>query len=242
MKTVIIIPARYDSSRFKGKPLAKINGQELVLWTYEVAKKTVGLKNVFIATDSKKIFNFLLKRKIQGVMTSKKCLTGTDRVAEAAQKIKADIYINLQGDEPLVDSSDIKKIIKKKIAFFNHVICGYNIISKNEKPKNFNIPKVTITKFEDLIYISRSLIPGSKSNKKKIKYLKQVCIYAFNKKELSLFFNFGKKSYIEKLEDIELLRFFDLKIPIKMVKTTSTSLAVDCLGDIDKIEKFLKKL
>lgn len=241
MKTVIIIPARYDSSRFKGKPLAKINGHELVLWTYEIAKKSVGLKNVFIATDSKKILSFLSRRKIQVIMTSKKCLTGTDRLAEAAKKIKADIYINLQGDEPLVKPSDIRKIIKKKTLFFNHVICGYNIISKNEQPKNKNIPKVVISDSEDLIYMSRSLVPGTKSNKKKIKYLKQVCIYAFNKAELRSFFNFAKKSYNENLEDIELLRFLDLKIPIKMVRTTSPSLAVDCPADIKKIEKFLKK-
>ena len=126
MKTLIIIPARFDSSRYPGKPLVKINNKELVLWVFDKCKE---LKNkntdVLIATDDKKIANLAKKRKCRHIMTSKNCLTGTDRVAEVATKIKADVYINVQGDEPLIKSIDIKKVISTKKKFLNIVICGY---------------------------------------------------------------------------------------------------------------------
>ena len=95
MKTVIIIPARYGSSRLRGKPLYKILGREMVLRVADICSKVVGVKNLYIATDSKKISKVALTAGYKVVMTSSKCLTGTDRVAEAAMKIKSDIYINV---------------------------------------------------------------------------------------------------------------------------------------------------
>ena len=127
-------------------------------------------------------------------MTSSKCLTGTDRVAEASKKIKSNIYINVQGDEPTINPSDIKKIIQAKIKYPNHVICGYDKIHKSENPSNINLPKVVVNNKQELIYISRSVLPGSKKLVKNYEYLKQVCIYTFNKKELAKFYS-KKKNY-----------------------------------------------
>ena len=95
-------------------------------------------------------------------MTSSSCLTGTDRVAEASKKINSKIYINVQGDEPTINPNDIKKIIKAKKKFPNHVICGYDKVHKFENPSNINLPKVVVNEKQELIYISRALIPGSK--------------------------------------------------------------------------------
>ena len=240
-RTVIIIPARYGSSRYRGKPLVKILGRELVLRVADVCKKTVGVENTFIATDSKKIANKVFQNNFRYIMTSKYCLTGTDRVAEAARKIKAKIFINVQGDEPLVNPKDIKKIIIAKKNFPNHVICGYDKIHKFQDPKSLNLPKVVVNSKKELIYISRSLIPGSKKIIENKKYFKQVCIYAFNKDELKKFYNLKKKSEVEKLEDIEILRFFDLGIKIKMVKLNSNSVAVDEISDVKKAEKIIKQ-
>ena len=138
-------------------------------------------------------------------------MTGTDRVAEAANKIKADIYINVQGDEPLISAQDIKKIIKAKI-------------KNNEK--------------NELLYISRALVPGSKKALLRT-YNKQVCIYAFNKKELDSFKKLKRKSDLEKIEDIEILRFFEFNKKILMIKTNANSIAVDHPEDIKKVEKEL---
>ena len=243
MKTVIIIPARYQSTRFPGKPLKKILNKEMVIWVAEECAKVSGQEIVYIATDDDRIHAKAKEFGFQAVFTSKDCLTGTDRLAEASKKINADIYINVQGDEPLVKSDDIKKIIDQKIKYPDHVVCGYTEISKNENPLNKNIPKVVLNENEELMYISRSLVPGLKDENllTKRKYFKQVCIYAFNKHELNKFSLLGKKSTIEKLEDIEILRFFELNIKIKMVKTSSGSLAVDEQNDIKKVEQFLKK-
>ena len=116
----------------------------------------------------------------------------------------------------------------------------YDKIHKLQEPKNVNLPKVVVNSKKELIYISRSLVPGSKKTIKNKNYYKQVCIYAFNKKELSSFFSLKKKSEIEEMEDIEILRFFDLGIKIKMIKLNSNSVAVDEIKDVKKAEKILK--
>ena len=115
---VIIIPARYGSSRYEGKPLVKILNREMILRVADICAKVVDKKNLYIATDNKLISDIVTKENYQSIMTSKKCLTGTDRVAEASKRIKSKIYINVQGDEPLIDPKDIKRIIraKKKIS------------------------------------------------------------------------------------------------------------------------------
>ena len=240
MKTSIIIPARYGSSRYRGKPLVKILGREMILRVADICKKIKNVR-VFIATDSKKIANVAEKNGYDYIMTSKNCLTGTDRVAEASKKIKSKIFINVQGDEPTISPRDIQKIINTKKKFPNHVICGYDKIHNFENPKNINLPKVVVNSKGELIYISRTLVPGTKKKNQNINYFKQVCIYAFNKKQLNKFYLKKRKSIIEKIEDIEILRFFDMDEKIKMVKLNSNSVAVDEMRDVKKAEKLLKK-
>jgi len=239
MKTVIIIPARFGSSRLRGKPLYKILGREMVLRVADICAKVVNKDNLYIATDSKKISKVTENAKYKSIMTSSKCLTGTDRVAEAAMKVKAGIYINVQGDEPTINYKDIQCIIDAKIKYPNHVICGYDKVHKFENPKSVNLPKVVVNNSQELIYISRAVVPGKKSVKSKVNYLKQVCIYAFNREQLKKYYIKKKKSETEKIEDIEILRFFDLNIKIKMVRLHSNSIAVDVIGDIKKAEKIL---
>ena len=239
-KTAIIIPARFKSSRFPGKPLAKILGKEMIFYVGKICEKTIGKKNVHVATDDRRIQK---KCKSFGFNTliTPNCPTGTDRVFLASKKIKANIIINVQGDEPLIKTSDIKKIIQAKKKYPNHVICGYTYI-KYAEAKSLNVPKLVINKNNELIYMSRSLIPGSKIKKMEKKFLKQVCIYAFNKNELRKFFSFKKKfSKNEISEDIEILRFLELNIPVKMVKVSGSSIAVDIKSDIKKVESYLRK-
>jgi len=142
--------------------------------------------------------------------------------------------------KPLVNPKDIDKIIKIKKKFPKYVICGYGKIHKYQNPSHINLPKVVVNSNNELIYISRSLIPGSKKVTKYKKYYKQICIYAFNKSELNKFYSLKKKSVIEKLEDIEILRFFDLDIKIRMVLLNSNSVAVDEIADVKKAEKIIK--
>ena len=195
---------------------------------------------MFIATDSKKILNVAKKSNYNAILTSTKCLTGTDRVAEASKKIKSNIFINVQGDEPTINPKDIKKIIEAKIKYPKFVICGYDVVHKFENPSNKNVIKVVVDQKSELIYMSRALIPSSKKRVKDYKYLKQVCIYAFSKEELRKFVSKNKKGKIEKMEDIELLRFFDVGVKIKMIRLHSNSVAVDEIKDVKKAERLIK--
>jgi 3-deoxy-manno-octulosonate cytidylyltransferase (CMP-KDO synthetase) len=240
MKTTIIIPARYGSSRYRGKPLVKILNREMILRVADICSEVVNKKNLYISTDSKKIQKVVEKSGYKVIMTSSRCLTGTDRVSQAAKKINSKIFINVQGDEPTINPNDIKKIIKAKIKFPNHVICGFDKVHRLEDPMSKNLPKVVINEKNELIYISRALIPGKKKKSNK-EFLKQVCIYAFNKKELDKFSSLKRKSKLENIEDIEILRFFELDIKIKMIRLNSNSIAVDEIKDVAKAEKLIKK-
>lgn len=240
MTTSIIIPARYGSSRYRGKPLVKILGREMVIRVADICSRIKNAK-VYIATDSKKIAKVVKKYGYKYIFTSSNCLTGTDRVAEASNKIRSKIYINVQGDEPTINPRDVRKIINAKKKFPNHVICGYDKVHNFENPSSINLPKVVVNSKGELIYISRALVPGAKKEFQNIQYHKQVCIYAFNKRQLNKFYSTKKKSETESIEDIEILRFFDLNEKIKMVKLNSNSVAVDEIKDVKKAEKLLKK-
>jgi len=241
MRTVVVIPARYASSRFPGKPLVNLLDKPMVIWVAEIAAVSVGKENVYIATDEKRISKIAESFQYNYIMTDSNLLTGTDRVAQAAEKINADIYVNLQGDEPLVLPENINKIIKQKVINTNYIVNGYCHLSVKEDPNNINIPKVITNEKSEMVYMSRKAIPGTKSlSLKNQDYKKQVCIYAFNYKELQDFRNFGRKSYLEENEDIEILRFLELKKNIFMVELSSGSLAVDVPEDVPLVEEKLK--
>ena len=244
MKIVGVIPARYQSSRFPGKPLVDLNGIPMIIRVAIIVEKTLGKENTYIATDDIRIKNVVESYGYKTVMTSSSCLTGTDRVYEFSKQISADIYVNVQGDEPLIDPKDIQKIVDVKKKNMNCVVNGMCSLTSNEDPHNVNIPKVVTNKFDQLIYMSRLAIPGVKSISKhnKPNYKKQVCIYAFSQIELEAYGNQEEKASFEGFEDIEILRFFDLNIPIKMVETSGSSLAVDVIEDISKVEAELIKL
>lgn len=242
MKTIVVIPARYKSSRFPGKPLVKLLGKPMIQWVAELSAKAVAKENVYIATDDQKIEDAVKKMGFNVVMTSENCLTGTDRLSEVASKIEADIYINVQGDEPLADPNDILKIIQAKEETPNVVINGYAPMGLDEDPDSINIPKVIFTEDKRLLYMSRKALPGFKDKiNAPEQYFKQVCIYAFNREELLAYGNYGRKSTLERSEDIEILRFFEWGQTIRMVETKPGSLAVDIPDDVINVEIALKK-
>jgi len=234
----VVIPARFKSSRFPGKPLVKLNGKPLIIRVAELASKAVGAENVFVATDDLNIATLVSESGYKYILTDENNLTGTDRVAQASCELDYDIIVNLQGDEPLIKPGDILKCIEEKKIYPEKVINGYTYISDKENVENINIPKVLINEQEKLIYISRSVLPGLKDSALKPDYfLKQVCIYVFSKADLKAFKEFGRKSKSEMYEDIEILRFFELNIDVKMVFCTSGSLAVDTPEDVIVVEK-----
>lgn len=243
MRSVVVIPARFQSSRYPGKPLVPLLGKPMILWVAELSSKAVGKDNVYITTEDARIEEVVREAGFSAVITGKDALTGTDRIAEAAEKIQADIYINVQGDEPLVNPVDIIKIRDTKIERMEQVINGYAWLSADEDPGNINTPKLITNESSDLVYMSRVALPGFKDKKCAPKnYKKQVCIYAFTKNELQDFRAFGRKGFLESCEDIEILRFLEMGKKIYMVETQAGSLAVDVPADLTKVESALRKL
>lgn len=243
MKTVVIIPARYKSSRFPGKPLIHLLGKPMILWVAELSAQAVPKEDVYVATDDQRIAKIVREAGFSVVITSEEALTGTDRLSEAALQIDADIYINVQGDEPIIDPKDIQKVRDKKIESIDAIINAFCWVSDEENVNSVNIPKVITNEHNRLIYMSRNALPGYKdSNNAPEKYKKQVCIYAFTKQELLWFSEFGRKSALEFCEDIEILRFLESEKNILMVESSGGSLAVDVPEDVPHVEAALKKV
>jgi len=242
MKSVVVIPARYQSSRFPGKPLVALLGKPMIVRVAELSARAVGADNVYIATDDDRIATVVTEAGFNAVMTDSDALTGTDRLAQAASKITADIYINVQGDEPLLDPADILKVIETKKKFPGDVINCYCVTGQGEDPHNVNLPKVIFNEAGMLVYMSRAALPGYKDSRNAPPcYYKQVCIYAFSRAELLRFGAYGRKSRLEQSEDIEILRFLEWGTPIRMIETSAGSLAVDVPEDIIAVEQVLRE-
>lgn len=230
-KVSVIIPARYKSSRFEGKPLAKIFDKEMIIHVCEKCAEAVGLENVYVATDDERIAEKVKEFGFQFIMTSEDNATGTDRVREAAKKLDSEIIVNVQGDEPFINPDDIKRAIEFKSLHPDCVVNCYSEIADVEDPLDTKIPKVVVSG-EDLVYISRGNVPCSKNGS--IPKYKQVCIYVFNKADLEIFNN--QKTDIEKIEDIEIIRCLENGKKVKMLKLNSSSISVDYPEDIQNIE------
>lgn len=242
MRSVVVIPARYRSSRYPGKPLVPLLGKPMILWVAELSARAVGQENVYVATEDARIAEVSNAAGFQAVMTTDNALTGTDRLAQAALQIDADIYINVQGDEPLVDPADIINVRDTKRLHMDEVINGVSWMSDAEDPSSVNIPKAITNERDQLVYMSRVALPGFKdANHAPKRYKKQVCIYAFTRDELGAFHDFGRKSELEQCEDIEILRFLELGKTIRMVHTQPGSLAVDVPEDVIRVEAALRQ-
>ena len=237
---LVVIPARYDSKRLPGKLLLDIKGIPMIIRTFNQCIKAVPRSKILIATDDKRIKNICELNNINTIMTSKKCLTGTDRIAEVAKKIKRDFYINVQGDEPICNPKDINNIIRYAKKYPDQIINGFTEIKEKDQYYSPHIPKVIFDNNYNLMYMSRSAIP---SNKKKqfIKAWRQVCIYSFSYKSLKDYTSVIKKTNIESIEDLESIRFLELGYKIKMLKMSNKSVAVDTKEDLLKVRNLVKR-
>lgn len=242
MKYILIIPARFKSSRFPGKPLAIIDGISMIRRVYNQCLKVVDKKLIYVATEDKRIYDHCNNYGINCVMTNDNCLTGTDRICEVSKKIDADYYINIQGDEPLFNPNDIDILINEIKSNGNkyEVYCGYCEIDDHKTFFSFDMPKVVFNDNKELMYISRAPIPSNKLNEFKLGY-RQVCGYAFSKKSLEIF-DTKAKTILESHEDIEILRFLELGLKVKMLVMSKSSIPVDRMSDLKKVLKMIKNV
>ena len=224
-----------------GKPLIDLNGVPMVIRTYRQCLKATPSKLIYIATDNHLIRNVCLKEGAQVIMTSSRCLTGTDRVAEVSLKIDAKTYINVQGDEPIFNPKDIKDLIKETKKYPEDIITGYSKIEDENIHKDLHVPKVVLRSDGRLLYASRAPIPSNKKNKFE-KGWRQILAYAFPKKALKFFLSIKKKTELEKIEDVEILRFLELGFEVRTIKMSNMSLAIDTPEDVILVKKMISKL
>ena len=216
MKCIGIIPSRYKSSRFEGKPLADICGKPMVWWVYNQAKKVKELDDVFVATDDTRIADVCKQYDIKFVMTSNEHKTPTDRIHEVSTKIEADYYISINGDEPLIESETIRSCIpteKKGNCYVANLMTTIKDPVQAMDPTNLKI----VTNDEGSgVYISRAPIPFPKGSMD-FNYKKHVGVYAFDKEALNFYHN-TKRGKLESIEDIDLLRFIENDVNVEFIE------------------------
>ena len=174
---------------------------------------------------------------IQSIITSKSCLTGTDRVYEFSKKVKADYYINVQGDEPIINPKDIEILSSNVLNYPNDVLMGFCQINDRDDYFNDKIPKILFDNDNYLIYSSRSPIPGNK-NSEFIQSWKQVCVYSFPYHKLNIYGSYKNKTKLELIEDLEILRFLEIGIKVKTIELSNTAISIDEPDDIEKLKKY----
>ena len=247
MKILAIIPARMSSSRFPGKPLKKINGEEMIKIIYRNVDKNKKIKDTIIATCDNEIKVFCIKNNMKYIMTSKKHTRASDRTSEAVikyeklNKTKVDLVVMVQGDEPMVDKEMIDMSIKpfKK----DNKIKVVNLISKIFNKKIFydkNCFKVVKKKDNNALFFSRSPIPFQKLGRNFYGY-KQVCIIPFERNFLFRYLKM-KETDLEKSESVDMMRVLENGYNIKLVEIKKETFPVDTISDLKNVSKVMKQL
>lgn len=238
MKITGIIPSRFKSSRFPGKPLADISGRPMIWHVYQQCMKVSDFEAVYVATDDDAIFKTCRSLGMNVLMTSEQCMTGTDRVAEAAMNIPADLIVDIQGDEPLLEPETIRAAITP--FYHDDSLQVTNLMTEITDPVdaiNPTVPKVIAARDGRAIYLTRALAPFPKGSTG-YKFYKQVCVYGFRPEALRFFYDYGRKygkAKIEAIEDIEILRFIENGIPVKYIEVNSDTIAVDTPKDLERV-------
>ncbi|MBI4184358.1 MAG: 3-deoxy-manno-octulosonate cytidylyltransferase [Proteobacteria bacterium] len=238
MRPAIVIPARYASSRFEGKPLAMIAGRPMIARVFERCAAALSPERTFVATDDERIAACCRAEGIRVVMTASDCLTGTDRVHQASLQIPGDLFVNVQGDEPLIEPGDVRAVIEAAEREPGTVVNAMCAITEEADFRSPNVPKVAAAPDGRLLYMSRAPIPTDKRHRFR-GAMKQVCIYAFPRAALELFARAGRKTPIEEIEDIEILRLLELGHEVRMVPVSGASIAVDVPADVARVEAVL---
>ena len=204
MKIIAVIPARYESSRFPGKPLADICGKPMICWVYEAVAKVEEISEVYVATDDERIYNTVENFGGKAVMTGK-CSCGTERIAEASRDVECDVVLNIQGDEPMIQKEMILDLISAFQDDFVEMATLKKRITSEEEINNPNIAKVITDVNNDAIYFSRSNIPYNRDGRIGVKYYKHIGVYGYKKDFLERFIAWERSS-LEQAEELEQLR------------------------------------
>ena len=239
-RILAVIPARLASTRLSRKVLREIAGEPMLGWVYRAARACAQLDQVLIATDSQEVMEFAQSRGFPAVFTPADCASGTDRVYAVAQSIAADIYVNIQGDEPLLRPEHIDALLEPMARPEVEVStiatpCSLNNIA------NPNAVKVVTAVNGRALYFSRATIPYDRDQTGNVAYRKHLGLYAYRKKTLNRFPTLPP-SRLEAIEKLEQLRFLENGIDVYVTETPHDTIGVDTEDDLRAVEAVLSRL
>ena len=231
MKVTALIPARLSSTRFDRKLLMDLCGKSIILRTYESVVETGLFHSVYVVTEDQEIYDEIVNAGGNSILSKNKHESGSDRIAEACKSIDSDAFVNIQGDEPFIDSFSLNKLVLE-LNSSEYVSLMINISDPNEI-NNPNNVKVIVDSDNYALYFSRSVIPFNRDvNSNEIDYFKHIGVYGFTKQAL---INFSKlpPSKLELVEKIEAIRIIENGSKIKMIETDFLGVGIDTKEDLD---------
>ncbi len=238
MKQVIVIPARMSGTRLPGKPLINIDGKPIIEHVYNQCAKVIEKEMIYVATEDNIIVNYCKKNNINVVNTGR-ASSAINRIKLFSDVIDADSYINVQGDEPIVNPLDIKSILEYNVKYPNRVAFGKSRANFQEF-SDYSKAKVVCSLSGRLLYSSRAGIPMNNKGDY-VSAERAIWIYAFNKKNLKKYFDTTNKRKLEHLEDNEIIGFLEIDVPVYCIDMIGDSWAVDEKKDIEIVENILKE-
>ncbi len=241
MKAIALIPARLEASRFPQKLLADLRGKTVLRRTYEATVATGLFDEVIVVADDDKLIQEIEQYGGKAIKSRKEYESGTDRIAEVAAHLEADVFLNVQGDEPFTQKQPLADLLDA----FRHdeegkvqVASLCRELGDPELIADPNVVKVTFDKHHNSICFSRSVIPYPRNQDIRIKHYQHIGVYAFRKAALMNFTNWPMTP-LEEAEKIECLRFLEHGISLRMVETIATGVGIDVPGDIARAEAYM---
>ena len=239
MKKIAIIPSRYGSSRFPGKPLALIKGKPMIEWVVKNISKCKDIDDIYVATDDQKIFDVCESLDIKAIMTSDKHLTGTDRIGEVARKVEADLIVNIQGDEPLIKAEMVQDLYSCFDSEEVYMGTLKKKIEVEEELDNPNVVKVINDVNDYAIYFSRFCLPFERDGKKTT-HFKHIGAYGYKVWFLKQYSKMAKTP-LEISESLEQLRVLENGYKIRVKETKHQTVGVDTPEQVKQVEEELRK-
>ena len=241
MKIIAVIPARYASTRFPAKLMQDLGGKTVIQRTYQAAVNTRLFDDVFVVTDSILIYDEIITNGGKAIMSIAAHESGSDRIAEAVENLDVDIVVNVQGDEPFINTKPLAELLDVFRNDFDKKVDLASLmfeIKDTAEIENPNNVKVVTDQNGFALYFSRSVIPYPRNINAGVRYMKHIGIYAFRKQALLDFYRLPMKS-LEATEKLEQLRYLEFGKRIKMVETDQGSIGIDTPEDLEKARKLI---
>ena len=238
MKKTALIPARYEATRFPGKLMQTLGEKTVIRQTYDATIATGLFDEVVVVTDSEIIYKEIVSHGGKALMSKKKHASGSDRIAEAAENLDADIVVNVQGDTPFIKKEPLEKLLKEFDDPSVQVASMMQLLTKQKEIGDPNFVKVAVDLKMNSLFFSRSAIPYPRDNNVPVVYYEHIGVYAFRKQALLNFTNWPVTP-LEAIEKIECLRYLEHGIPLRMIITEYMGVEIDTPEDLEKASKLI---